>query len=632
MNGNHNGRNNDERNRLDFENSREIERIRQNEMIEREKRAKRIAHNKRMEMKRQARIKQLKDTISAWAMLLGGVAVIIAIICMLVSSCNKNNEEEKKKKESSVPETLMTAISDFNEFDGKVYSQNGDAVYSAANSVYTLSNQPADSTVQTTVMPSAFMWQARQYAAGGEREKLRTLKDTVRDFPQFSNGYIWSSAESMKYGFTESYLYDTNSRFISAICEICLWEANTAFLDEIDATGEARFDASRGKTVLEKLEAATAYFFDKNDLNGGGIRYNETDGLVYVLTEANSGLSDGAGSNYWYNHRFGYLDCYNNIAFNQAMVQLSRLYTLMGLPEKAQEYADIAAKNKEGINNTFWNSSLGRYIGAKDTSGKSHDLGFVFLNLEAVSEGIADKEKTKRILSWIDGERTINTDTSTGEDIYKNGYAPRSTTIAANDSWWDYVAGKCPLSGGFGFGEYYQNGGASPVVAALDIKARNAANDKSQVKKKVVALGEYITEISAAMLQRPENAVVAAEAVNSLFGLSTDGSRLYMSAHSIESEKYSGVKNVSFGTGIFGFLIGNNSVIVTSQYETPIRLEISGFEKNTECTVKIVRGDTVEITEKVTTNENGILSLSERFGGSTLLWITQPATEETKKK
>ncbi len=627
MNGNQNGRNRDDERRLDFENSKEIDRIRENEMLERERRAKRIAHNKRVEMKKQARIKQMKDTISAWAMLLGGIAVVIAIICMLVSSCNKNVEEEKKKKENSLPEAVAAALSDFNAFEGKVYSENNDALYVAANNVYSLT---AD-TVQTSVMPSALLWQAEQYVASSDKEKLRLLKDTIRDFPQFSNGYIWSSAESMKYGFTDNYLYDTNARYISAICEICLWDASTSFLDEIDATGAGRFDASSGKKVSDKLESAVAYFFDKNDLNGGGIRYNEADGLVYVLTEANSGLSNGAGSNYWFNHRFGYLDCYNNIAFNKAMVQLSKLYMLMGLPEKAQEYADIAAKNKEGINNTFWDASLGRYIGAKDTSGSSHDLGFTFLNLEAITVGIVDKEKTESILSWIDGERTVNSDTSSGEDIYKNGYAPRSTTIAANDSWWDYVAGECPLSGGFGFGEYYQNGGASPVTAALDIKARSAVNDSDALKKRIVTLGEYTTEISAALSERPENAVICTEAVNSLFGLSTDGSRLHISPLSIKSDKYYGIKNIGFGTGVYGFLIGNNSVTVTSLYENPVRLEISGFEKNTECTVKIVRGDTVEITEKVTTNENGVLSLSERFGGSTLLWITQPVTENEKK-
>ena len=630
MNGNPNRRKPEIEQRLDFENSREIERIRENEKLERQRRAKRIAQNKRLEMRKRARIKRIKETISAWAILLGIVAVIIAVICMIVSSCNKTDENDGDNV-NRISAEMSEAIKAFEDFDGKVYTQDGNAMYKAADSVYALSVENSLNASYTN--PSAFLWNVKQFAPVGDREGLRKVKDSIRDFPQFSNGYIWSSLESMKFGYTGNYLYDTNARFISAVCEICLWEADTSFLYEIDMTASGRFDASGGKSVLDKLEEAVAYFFDKNDLNGGGIRYNESDGLVYVLTTANSALSDGAGSNYWFNHRFGYLDCYNNIAFNQAMTDLSKLYSLMGLPDKSQEYALIAEKNRTGINSVFWNESRGRYIGAKDTNGNTHDLGFTFLNLEAVASGVADSKKAKKIFSWIDGETTVNSDTSKGEDIYALGFAPRSTTVTANDSWWDYADGKCPLSGACAYGEYYQNGGASAVTAYFDVASRRLISDKEGLKKRIVAIGEYTAEIADAITEKSENGVITGAVVSTLFDLSTDGSRLHISPYlTVDAESYTGIKGVNFGTGTYNFMFGNNTVVVTAVSESPVRLTISGFNKNAECEVQIVRNGVVEITEALTADENGVLSLSERFGGTSLLLIKQPMLEKENKK
>ena len=79
-------------------------------------------------------------------------------------------------------------------------------------------------------------------------------------------------------------------------------------------------------------------------------------------------------------------------------------------------------------------------------------------------------------------------------------------------------------------------------------------------------------------------------------------------------------------------MFGNNTVVVTAASESPVRLTISGFNKNAECEVQIVRNGVVEITEALTADENGVLSLSERFGSTSLLLIKQPMLEKENKK
>jgi len=169
VNGNPNRRKPEIEQRLDFENSREIERIRENEKLERQRRAKRIAQNKRLEMRKRARIKRIKETISAWAILLGIVAVIIAVICMIVSSCNKTDENDGDNV-NRISAEMSEAIKAFEDFDGKVYTQDGNAMYKAADSVYALSSENSFNASYTN--PSAFLWNVKQFAPVGDREGL----------------------------------------------------------------------------------------------------------------------------------------------------------------------------------------------------------------------------------------------------------------------------------------------------------------------------------------------------------------------------------------------------------------------------------------------------------------------------
>lgn len=202
-----------------------------------------------------------------------------------------------------------------------------------------------------------------------------------------------------------------------------------------------------------------------------GVKYDPLSGLVYIHTPDNDGTSSGNGSNRWFNFRFGYLDAYENISFGRAVTDLAKLYTLLGETEKADEYTRIAEKNRAAFNEKFWDEKKGRYIGCIDINGAVHDYGFVFLNLEAIEAGFADAEKAEKIFAWLDGNRTVEGDTAIGTDIYFGAFI-RNTTLAAKDSWWDYLGGTLPLSENGGWGRYYQNGGYSLSTTYYDIMAR----------------------------------------------------------------------------------------------------------------------------------------------------------------
>ena len=181
----------------------------------------------------------------------------------------------------------------------------------------------------------------------------------------------------MRFEKTGSYLYDTNASFISAVAEICKWEASTEFLNQIDVNLKENKDISGAMTVGEKFVKAIEYFFDTEDINGGGIRFNKDDNLVYILTKDNDGTEEGLPSNIFFNYRFGYLDLYSNIMFYEAMNDASTVYSMLGDDVNSKKYLDIAKKNRQAINKTFFKDT--RYVGCIDENDKIYDYGFAAL-------------------------------------------------------------------------------------------------------------------------------------------------------------------------------------------------------------------------------------------------------------
>ncbi len=100
---------------------------------------------------------------------------------------------------------------------------------------------------------------------------------------------------------------------------------------------------------------------------------------------------------------------------------------LKGIAGKVQAalQADMNNTNHTG----FWDSAKGRFVaGWSEDEGRWYDYGYLAWNIEAAYYGVATAEQTKLIMDWVSGARTIEGDTSTGEDIYFFELAPRGNT------------------------------------------------------------------------------------------------------------------------------------------------------------------------------------------------------------
>jgi hypothetical protein len=154
----------------------------------------------------------------------------------------------------------------------------------------------------------------------------------------------------------------------------------------------------------------------------------------------------GIGNNYWDLIPFGgddFYATYQYYAAARAMVDLEQaardrpdwgvpLGALALDPEGLRGHARAVKKR---ANELFWNESTGRFYASIDVEGRAYDYGFTFVNLDAIWYGIASDEHARSILAWLDGERIVEGDTSTGADIYHWRFGPRATT-RRNIEWY----------------------------------------------------------------------------------------------------------------------------------------------------------------------------------------------------
>lgn len=222
----------------------------------------------------------------------------------------------------------------------------------------------------------------------------------------------------------------------------------------------------------------------------GGLKYNHIrntmpghDGIA-GLTLLGSGekkvnYGHGIGSNYWDILAFGWDDMYATSQYYVSLLTLAKIEELIvSHPEwdvaagydifNPIELRKHAEKVKTVANEKFWDKQKGRFIGAIDKNGKSHDYGFVFLNLDAIWYGIATDEHAKSIMSWINGDRIIESDTSTGEDIYRWRFGPRATTLR-NLDWYQFIWSEPET---IPWGGQVQDGGAVLGFSFYDLWAR----------------------------------------------------------------------------------------------------------------------------------------------------------------
>jgi hypothetical protein len=261
--------------------------------------------------------------------------------------------------------------------------------------------------------------------------------------------------------------YDTrqpvnNTSFILACRRYYLWTGDDDFL----------------RKNMARIRAAAHYlrYHLKGDEEGMVvIPYWGHDGTSGISPKSRVGY--GLGSDYWDLLPMGCKSAYTNAYYAAALRAMAdledialhrRIADVNPYGEDADSFSKQANLTAKRAGSFFWDEKAGRFIGCEDATGKRHDYGFVYLNLEALYYGLGSAEKAERIYSWLDGSRTIEGDSSTGKDIYHWRFAPRSTT-KRNLDWYIWLWSD---PGSVPWGGQVQDGGAPAYLSFYDIMNR----------------------------------------------------------------------------------------------------------------------------------------------------------------
>ncbi len=254
-----------------------------------------------------------------------------------------------------------------------------------------------------------------------------------------------------------------------------------ASADYFDWTGDRAWLAAN----LEKMRSAAAYMIsefqvrDAHLLRTPWIGHDGRSGLEYTAAGkkiVHKGV--GIGGNYWDLLPFGGDDALATIYLYSALERMAQIEEFVAaeklMPDTnpaagldAQSLRELAEAVRKKFQETFWNPKTRRFA-PKDDQGRFRDFGFTFLNNEAIFYGLAIREQAEDILSWQSGGRTVDGDTSQGEDIYKFRFGPRSTT-RRNIDYYAYVWWR-PEN--LQFGDQVQDGGAVLGFTYHDLMAR----------------------------------------------------------------------------------------------------------------------------------------------------------------
>jgi hypothetical protein len=213
----------------------------------------------------------------------------------------------------------------------------------------------------------------------------------------------------------------------------------------------------------------------------------------------------GSGTNYWDLLPFGGRDSYSTIyqfAAVRAMEQIEA--AIAAHPEwkiaapppeyRAERLVEDLERMRKAYGETFWNPVKGRFTGSVDTDGKAWDYGFTFLNNEAMYYGLTTSKQDRQIVDWISGAREIEGETSTGADIYRWRFGPRSTTVRNID----YYLSVWPHPEKIPFGWQIQDGGASFGFSFHDLMGRLRVNGPDDAWKRLKEICAWHGEVQEA--------------------------------------------------------------------------------------------------------------------------------------
>ena len=295
--------------------------------------------------------------------------------------------------------------------------------------------------------------------------------------------------------------YDTrhninSQNFIRGCAEHFLWTGDLDFLRS--NINRMRLALRYLMTEHEALKRKVVYTPWVGHDGRTGLKL-DPDGKKTILS------GHGIGNNYWDLLPFGNLDCYATIHYYDALLDMAEIEReIAAHPEwnmplgvfafDPPELEHHAAEVKTEGNKLFWNEKTGRFFACIDADGQGHDYGFTFLNLEATYYDFATPEHAKSIMSWIRGDRMVEGDTATGDEIYHWRFAPRATT-KRNIEWY-YWAWSAPES--IPWGGQIQDGGAVLGFSYHDLMARLASRGPDDAWKRLQGILEWFREVQAA--------------------------------------------------------------------------------------------------------------------------------------
>jgi len=159
----------------------------------------------------------------------------------------------------------------------------------------------------------------------------------------------------------------------------------------------------------------------------------------------------------------------------------------------AEDLERHAAAVKAEGNRIFWSDDTGRFVAGPDINGDRHDYGFTFLNTDAIHYDFATPEHARQIMDWLDGRRIVAGDTSTGADIYRFRFGPRSTTRRNVDYYfWGWNKPESIV-----FGGQVQDGGAVLGWSFMDLSSRLKVNGLDDAWSRLREIAHWFDEVQA---------------------------------------------------------------------------------------------------------------------------------------
>ena len=553
--------------------------------------------------------------------------------------------------------------------DGAVYVTNAmwhmfGAVDDGQSLVYRFGNEP-----------TYFEWVSEKIMWSGDADYINDLKGKIQMFPQTSTGYMWSWSTYPYWQVSDTYCihYDGTFRYIAAVYDVIAWENSTDFLSAVDNTtagGEyGEYDASKGRTVLEKAEAAWDYILYQLKGESGIVQLTEqsvylnADGSQrFDLVKAtgqpcwnNTGLPRSAASNYWDNLCFGNYDAYENALFYEAAQAMIGIYGMLGgeYLEKIPALTTLCETIRENYNKYFWSEETGRYIACVDTEGNKVDYGLTFLNFEALKYGLGGAEEAISVFDWIDGRRIVEGDKRTGFDILSyltimryTGkmraiktfdetmvLAPVVNTVPINNKenqqtgavWWHGPAGIDPF-GSAAYGKHCENGGYIfyPVFYELMARTRylgaQSTTDRLNQIARVYEFNRLVSDEAASgstnwleglIGEFPESGLVPTVYLYGLLGISAESDGFHVSPAFNRVYETMGVTSTTYGGRAYGVEVSRDGSMTVTCLDKEIDMALSYTPgRFTDFTVTTVKTDGSTDTQTLTVDEGGVLHVT----------------------